>query len=151
VPARDLIHGQVVAALQKSGWEVTDDPYVVVYCGQQIVIDLAAKNGDAHESEFIGAERHGQRIAVEIKSFLGKSGVADLEQALGQYVLYNLVLTELDSERIVYVAVSSATYEDVFQKPLGQLVVQRLPLRLIVVDLETTEVTQWIPPLPTAT
>ena len=40
------------------------------------------------EGRFIGAEREDSRIAIEIKEFRGRSAIADLEQAIGQYVLY---------------------------------------------------------------
>ena len=46
----------------------------------------------------ISAERGLQRIVVEVKSFVGQSDVKDLEQALGQYVLYRQILNEMGVE-----------------------------------------------------
>ncbi|MUG94507.1 hypothetical protein F7734_19850 [Scytonema sp. UIC 10036] len=40
------------------------------------------------------AEKQGRKILVEVKSFLGRSFVNDLEQAVGQYVIY-LILGRL--------------------------------------------------------
>ncbi len=82
---------------RKEGWEITDDPYVISYGERFLFIDLAARldvlNGIA--GRFIGARRGSSRIAVEIKEFRGNSAIADLEQAIGQYVLYRLLLAQL--------------------------------------------------------
>jgi XisI protein/XisH protein len=37
-----------------------------------------------------------------VKSFVGQSDVKDLEQVLGQYVLYAQILNEMDVERSLY-------------------------------------------------
>ncbi len=71
--------------------------------------------------------------------------VADLEQAIGQYVLYRLLLNKVDPERELYLAVTDIIYDEIFSEPIGELVINDLPLRLIVVDPEQTEVREWIP------
>jgi hypothetical protein len=43
----------------------------------------------------IGARRGSSRIAVEIKEFRGNSALADLEQAIGQYVLDRALLNKV--------------------------------------------------------
>ena len=90
MPQRDAIHNIIRQALIKEDWEITDDPYVISYGERFLFIDLAARldalNGIA--GRFIGARRGSSRIAVEIKEFRGNSAIADLEQAIGQYVLY---------------------------------------------------------------
>ena len=48
---------------------------------KDLYVDLGAE-------KLIAAEKENQKIAVEIKSFIGNSQVADLEQALGKYILY---------------------------------------------------------------
>jgi len=77
--------------------------------------------------------------------------VVELEQAIGQYVLYRLLLNRVDPAREVYLAVTHVIYDEVFSEPLGELVLTDLPLQLLVIDLDTTEVKQWIPPKPIAT
>jgi hypothetical protein len=37
------------------------------------------------------------------------------------------------------------SYDGLFQEPIGKLVLRDLPLRLVVVDIELQEVSQWIP------
>lgn len=88
----------------------------------------------------IGARRDRTRIAIEIKEFRGLSAIADLEQAIGQYSLYKLLLNQVDPERQIYLGITDITYETIFSEPIGQLVINELPLNLLVVDATTAEV-----------
>jgi hypothetical protein len=93
--ARDIIHGEVKNALIKDGWTITDDPYTLKYEEVEVYTDLAAERT-------IAAEREGHKIAVEVKSFIGRSPIHDLEIALGQYDIYRsfLELVEPDANFI---------------------------------------------------
>ena len=59
--------------------------------GRDVFIDLGA--------ELIAAEQDGKRIAVEVKSFFGRSEISELERALGQFVLYESLLERRDPGR----------------------------------------------------
>ena len=83
---------------------------------------------------FIGAERGNTRIAVEIKELRGQSVIVELEQAIGQYVLYRLLLNRVDPGRSVFLAVPDNTYRELFTEPIGELVISDLPLQLLVID-----------------
>jgi hypothetical protein len=151
MPPRDTIHNTVKRAIAKDGWEITHDPYVISYGERFLFVDLGATASSTSEQiqgGFIGAERKGSRIAIEIKEFRGQSAVVDLEQALGQYVLYQLLLNQVDPERELYLAITNITYSDIFSEPIGKVVINNLPLKLLVVDLEKEEVNQWIPSQP---
>jgi hypothetical protein len=150
MPARDRIHDPIVDALELSGWIITADPFVLLYGEDQLFVDLGAQSTRLVQSQWIGAERGDRRIAVEIKGFQGHSAISDLYRAIGQFIVYNLVLQEVEPTRELFLAISRETFENVFCEPLGQLVLRRLLLRLIVVDLETREVVQWIEPKHTA-
>jgi hypothetical protein len=147
MPQRDAIHNIIRQALIKEGWEITDDPYVISYGERFLFIDLAARldalNGIA--GRFIGARRGSSRIALEIKEFRGNSAIADLEQAIGQYVLYRLLLAQVDRERELYLAVADTTFDGIFSEPIGELVMRELPMKLLIVDVEAVEVKRWIP------
>ena len=149
MPTRDTIHNIVKQALVKDGWEITDDPYVISYGERFLFVDLGAVEV-SQAGELIGAQRQGRRIAVEIKELRGPSVIADLEQAIGQYVLYRLLLNKIDPERELYLAVSVIVYDEIFSEPLGELVINELPLQLLVIALDSSEVEQWIPPRPIA-
>jgi hypothetical protein len=85
---------------------------------------------------------------VEIKELRGQSVIVELEQAIGQYVLYRLLLNQVEPERTVYMAIPDKAYRELFTEPIGELVISDLPLRLLVVDIEQAEVKKWIPERP---
>jgi hypothetical protein len=148
---RDAIHDAVKQALVKDGWEITDDPYVIAYGERFLFVDLGAEEIETTETvtgNFIGAERAGIRIAVEIKELRGQSVIVELEQAIGQYVLYRLLLNRVEPERSIYLAIPDKVYLELFTEPIGELVISDLPLQLLVVDVEQSEVKRWIPIRP---
>ena len=79
--AKDIFHDHVRQALQKDGWMITQDPYFLKIDDITYSIDLGAE-------QTIGAERAGEKIVVEIKSFLRESLVNEFHTALGQYLDY---------------------------------------------------------------
>lgn len=40
-------------------------------------------------------------------------------------------------------------FDTIFTEPIGELVIRELPLKLIIIDEEKAEVSQWIPPYKT--
>lgn len=150
MPPRDSLHEIVEEALVKDGWRITDDPFVISYGERFLFVDLGAvERAEGYvQGRFVGATREGERIVVEVKPFQGRSPVADLEQAIGQYVLYRLLLGEVDPGRGIYLAVSDIVLDEIFSEPIGELVIEKLPLQLLVVNAERAEVQQWIPPRP---
>lgn len=139
MPAKDRYHNTVVVALTAGGWQITDDPLYLNYGDRKFWVDLGA------EQETLAAEKHGVKIAVEIKSFLSNSPMDDLEKALGQYNLYRDILEEHEPERQLYLAVAERVYDEVFADRLGQLVVRKQRLLLLVFDEEKERIIQWIP------
>lgn len=138
MPARNVYHDAVVAALVADGWTVTDDPLRLRVGERDLLIDLGA------ERPIIGAERGSERIAVEVQSFVGPSAVADLQQALGQYTMYRLALAEQQPDRPLFLAVPPEVYNGILSEPLGQLVLVGVNLRLLVFDPDRREVLRWI-------
>jgi hypothetical protein len=138
VPAKDIYHDPVKRALQKDGWTITHDPFPLQIGKKRLSADLGAER-------LISAERGLQRIVVEVKSFVGQSDVKDLEQALGQYVLYRQILNEMGVERSLYLAVSQSTFNSVFTIELGQVLLKNQVVKLIVFDDESEAIVQWIP------
>ena len=106
--------------------------------GKRLEVDLGAEC-------LISAEKSLRKIAVEIKSFVGRSDVRDLEQALGQYTLYHQIMIEKNIDRELYLAVPKRTYKGVFQMALGAILLKNNVVRLIVFDDDCEEIIQWIP------
>jgi hypothetical protein len=143
MPARDLLHPAVRRALERDGWEITDDPLRLVVGRRSMYIDLGAE-------QLIAASRGAVRIAVEVKSFVGSSEIQDLETALGQFVLYGRVLRRDQPDRTLWLAVPSRIWTGLFREALGELLLEDGDLRLLVIDAEQEVIERWIPSTPGA-
>jgi glutamine cyclotransferase len=137
MPAKDIYHEMVKNALTKDGWTITDDPLKLIIGSRSLYVDLGAE-------KLIAAQKEEQKIAVEIKSFLSPSPINDLENALGQYVLYQNILKVTDIERILYLAIRNEVYDDLFTEPIGQLLLNNKQIKLIVFNSDRQELSQWI-------
>ncbi|QDV34585.1 XisH family protein [Tautonia plasticadhaerens] len=136
MPARDFYHDTVRNALLKDGWTITDDPFTIKWGGRNTFVDLAAER-------LISAEKEGERIAVEIKSFVGASELADFETALGQYCVYLTLLERVDPGRRLYLAIPQEVAEGLFLEPIGQVVIERYAISLISFDPNTETILRW--------
>jgi len=92
----------------------------------------------------ISAEREGERIAVEIASLVADSPVRDLQEAVGQFVVYRALLSQVEPERALFLGVPTRVYDSVLSEPLGQLVAADVRLRLLVFDPQPPKVVRWI-------
>jgi hypothetical protein len=140
VPARNVYHDHVTAALTTDGWTITHDPLPVSYGDRDLYVDLGA------ERVTLGAEKGMRRIAVEVQSFIGPSPVRLLQEAVGQYLVYRTLIAETDLERPRYMAVPRAVDENLLSERFGQLIVARLQVRLMVFDPTTRRVVRWSEP-----
>ena len=137
MPKLDIIHNAVKSALIKDGWLITDDPYVIQYRRTVLYADLGTERP-------IAVERNGQKLVVEVKSFIGASKIQDLKEALGQYDIYRYLLEETAPDRKLYIAISKVAYNTFFTQDVTQLILNKHQLPIIVVDTETEEILQWI-------
>ncbi len=135
--ARDLIHNIVKNALINDGWKITHDPYPVKVGGFEMEIDLGAEN-------LVAAEREGEKIAIEVKTFAGLSKVYDFHLAVGQFIDYRIALKTKEPERILYVGITDNVYEEVFELPFPQMVIKEINMKIIVVNPDLNTVVKWI-------
>jgi hypothetical protein len=135
--AKDIYHYQVRTALEKDGWIITDDPLTLQFGSRSVFVDLGAK-------KLLAAERDGQRIAVEIKSFVGKSLVKDWENAIGQYILYFKIISKKEPERTLYLAITEEIYISFFNEDIVEVVLADGVIKIIVVDTIQEVITRWI-------
>jgi len=91
------------------------------------------------------AEKGPRKIAVEVKSFVGLSEMEDLERAVGQYTVYHDVLSQIEPDRELFLAINEEVYASLFEEPIGELLMSRGRVRLIVFDPQTETIRQWRP------
>ena len=101
--ARDTVHNAARSALEKDGWTITHDPLTIKVDDLDFYIDLGAER-------LLAAQKAGQKIAVEIKSFLGTSEVTEFHLALGQTLNYRSALRKTQPERLLYLAIPFDVY-----------------------------------------
>lgn len=128
MPARDKFHDVVRNALIKDGWIITDDPLTLKFGRTELYVDLGAK-------KVLAAEKEGKKIAVEIKSFLGRSIIAETQDAIGQFIMYREVLSDYESERTLFLAISDE---------LKNLLLERLKIKILVYNIAKEEITKWL-------
>lgn len=137
MPAKDIYHNAVKNALVKDGWTITADPYSIKYEDAELYADLAAEKP-------IAAEKQGQKIVVEIKSFVGRSQMYDFHLALGQYMVYRKLIQLTAPEYTLYLAIDDVVYKDFFQRKSVQVITNENQLLLMVVEMDREEILQWI-------
>ena len=138
MPARDIYHDVVKKALIKDDWVITHDPLSLKWGKKDMYVDLGAK-------QLLAAQRAERKIAVEIKSFTGLSEMSDLEKAIGQYVIYHDVISQVEPERELYLAVSEEVASGLFEEPIGELLLRNNRVRLVVFNPDMEVIVKWIP------
>jgi hypothetical protein len=136
MPARNRYHEAVRDALITDGWTITHDPLTLLIGERPLLIDL-------------GAERPGggvvavELLAIEVQTFPNPSPVADLQQALGQYVMYRRILSRQQPDRTLYLAVPFGVADGILAEPLGQEMADEVGLKLIVFHPTDRRILRW--------
>jgi hypothetical protein len=138
MPALDRYHTHVRNALVKDGWKITADPLTLQLDERTFYIDFGA-------DRLLGAERGTEKIAVEIKTFRNPSPIADLEQAIGQYSLYEDLLQIVEPERVLYLAIPEEAFTIIFSESIGKLALKKRIHRAFTFAVDTEEIVGWIP------
>ena len=90
----------------------------------------------------IAAQRNSDKIAVEIKSFVGLSPITDFYKALGQYQL--LALNRRLPDTVLYLAMPQESYESLIKDDLLAEFMEELSLKYIIFNPETKQIVKWI-------
>jgi hypothetical protein len=137
MPAKDIFHDKVRNALEKDGWTITDDPYSLKWDdNENLFIDLAAE-------KLLVAQKGKDKIAVEIKTFIGKSTIQDLQLAVGQYVVYRTTIQEKEPDRVLFLAVPMEILLEVFERDKAEILIKDIGLKIFGFDVEKEVIVQW--------
>jgi hypothetical protein len=129
MPNEDACQPEIIAALEKDGWIITDRQVYVESSEIYIFIDLEAMKVD--------------RITyIEVKCFPGASTTTEFYAAVGQYCLYREVLNLEMPGMILYLAIPAHVYDkfgDAYRNTLSNNRV-----KIILVDLGKKTIIKWI-------
>ncbi len=136
---RDDLHFPVRRALEKDGWKITHDPLPLYLRGVFLKADLGGVR-------YLAATNGERKIAVEVKDFAGDSLTNELEKMIGQMLLYQWALDEVEPERKLWLAINRTVYDDYVldEASLFSGVIQRFNFNLLVVDRQQEAIWQWI-------
>ena len=135
--AKDRYHELVKKALQDLDWLITDDPLYIPILKRKLEVDLGAE-------KLIAAERGIEKIAVEIKSFIGSSRTYDFHSALGQYNVYQFFMEDKDPNRQLYLAITDEVFDDFFQEADTQAICDHFKLKLVVFNADNKIIKTWL-------
>ena len=135
--AKDRYHNIVKQALKDNGWIITEDPFYIQTFKRRLEIDLGAER-------VLAAEKGNEKIAVEIKSFLGLSEIHEFYKALGQFNYYQLALEDIEPDRTLFLAVPLDIYDTLFTEPLTLKAIERYNIKIIVYNIEKEKIESWI-------
>lgn len=136
--AKDVYHEVVKHALRKDGWVITHDPFTLSFGQRDVYVDLGAEQP-------LAAEKDGQKIAVEIKSFRSASDIRDLEVALGQYVFYRALLVRAEPLRRLFLAVPAHVFVGLLDEAIARPALEDVGVALLVFDPQQEVILKWIP------
>jgi len=134
LPAKDRYHDTLKKALIKDQWLVTDEQVKLKVGDRRLWIDLEAE----HRTERT-------LILVEVKEMVSASPVDDLADSVGQYLMYRVALENKSIEIPLYMAVSTTTFRGILSEEIGQLMIERFQISLIIFDPDSEVITEWRP------
>ncbi len=137
MPARDKVHHIVKNALINDGWQITHDPYSMKLGSADLFVDLGAE-------KLIAAEKGNVKIAVEVKSFLGKSIIAETQDAIGQFLMYQVVMSEFEANRVLYLAIEEEIFDNEFSDALKTLLLEKLNIKLLIFRASEEGIVKWL-------
>lgn len=137
MPNQDRYHAIVLRCLQKGGWVIVKEQEFISIgtddeTNRRLYIDIKARRDDA------------QLVLIEVKG-LERSPVHELMELLGQYLIYQLALDYLSITIPLYIAIPQDAYQDILQHVLGQEMMARYNVPLLIFDPISEEIIQWMP------
>lgn len=86
---------------------------------------------DILAEKYVVATKETEWIIVEVKSFIKPSKTNEFHAAIGQYITYHTALEYLGIERKLYLAIPVKVYNDLFQFPFIQYLIEKYNINLL--------------------
>jgi hypothetical protein len=136
MPRLDNCHQHVSNALAKDGWIIArKSVFLTDRYKNDAFIDIdATRPTNGTQS---------QQIYVEVKCFDFPKDTAEFHRAIGQYIVYRGIMRRAGLPATLFLAVPSRSFDKYFNPFMLEIVAQN-GVNLLVVDMETEDVLQWI-------
>jgi hypothetical protein len=118
----------VVRALQKDGWRIAEEQYLIATDERYVYVDLRIVR------QINGTRR--EMLLVEVKCFPETSAITtELYSAIGQYLVYRAMLLEVGGGIPIYLAIPDTIYQHEFDSAI-QRCIRDSQIRLVVINLD---------------
>ncbi|MCO6479926.1 MAG: hypothetical protein J5I94_25035, partial [Phaeodactylibacter sp.] len=135
--AKNKFHEEVKSALRSEGWRITEDPLYLKIGRIPIHIDLGAE-------KIFAAEKGGEKIAVEVKTFGIASFITAFHEAVGKYLVYREALKLEGFKRELFLAMPADVYEAFGEEPLVEAVFGQHKFKIILYEPDLEKIKSWI-------
>lgn len=132
----DRDHKAVRQALENEDWIIVRQQALLRY-GPSFYgkLDLIARAN-------ITATQGERTIVVEVKSFSTALKMAELEKAVGQYLIYKSWLVRKEPNWTVFLAITTKVAH-FFEREALQVIINDYGIRLLIVDAEQERIVAW--------
>jgi hypothetical protein len=135
MPSFDQCHSQVMRALQKDHWNITEQQVPMKLGRRRVFVDLLASRGTNGSRQ--------ELALIEVKCFSDAQNTSqEIYTAIGQYILYRAMLRELELDIPLYLSIPETIFNNVFD-----IVVQRAiadsQIKSVIVNLDEERVVRW--------
>lgn len=136
--ARDLLHQSVRLALEKDGWNITNDPFFLYdkSLGINYDVDLGAE-------KTITAIKGTKKILVEVKSFARVSLRNEFHSILGQYLTYLLAMEVLAIEHELFLAIPNTVHIKLLNEPFLLHLIEYNKIKYFIYNDQKAEIISW--------
>ena len=134
--AFDVCHEQIVRALETAGWKIDGESVQLSVEERTGFIDIRARRDSNGSSR--------QILFVEVKCFADENRLtSELYTAIGQYLVYRMMLARLKIGAPVYLAVPDDVFTNIFDSVIMELV-ENNHIKLMTVNLDEETIVRWI-------
>ena len=135
MPSFDSCHEQVMRALQKDGWRITEQQVPMKLNRRRVFVDLLATRGTNGSRQEIAL--------VEVKCFPDPQNTSqEIYTAVGQYIIYRAMLRELELDIPLYLSIPETIFDDVFDV-IVRRAIQENQIKLVIVNLDKEKIVWW--------
>lgn len=134
----DRDHQAVCRALINDGWTITQQQAILRFRSSSFFGKL-----DMVATAAITATQNQRTIVVEVKSFRPSLKMAELEKAVGQYLIYKSWLLRERPNWDIYLAVSTR-HQHHFESEALRVIAEDYGIKVILVDVVQERIVAWI-------
>jgi hypothetical protein len=131
--AIDECEGQVIKALEKSGWIIVDKPFLIRTNTRRVLADFSITRQDE------------TYLIVEVKCFREPDiDINNFYIAVGQYEYYRAAAKLKNMPYDLYLAMPFEVYQRLTQDAAMQFVIETAKIKILLVDLVIEEIVEWV-------